>query len=77
MPLLQEYFYNDMARLRAVLGGSFVRATEADDRTVATLGDYYDADQPKYEVNELEGQAFLDALKDLAGSSPGSSKYSV
>jgi MoxR-like ATPase len=70
VPLLREYFYNDMARLRAVLGGGFVRAAEADERTVAALGDYYDADQPKYEVNELEGEAFLDALKDLAGSSP-------
>jgi 5-methylcytosine-specific restriction protein B len=68
VPLLQEYFYNDMARLRAVLGGGFVRAAEADERTAAALGDYYDADQPKYEVNELEGEAFLDALKDLAGS---------
>ncbi len=71
VPLLQEYFYNDMARLRAVLGGRFVRAAEADEKTVSALGDYYDADQPKYEVNELEGEAFLDALKELAGSSPG------
>jgi 5-methylcytosine-specific restriction protein B len=70
VPLLQEYFYNDMARLRAVLGDKFVRAAEADEKTVAALGDYYDADQPKYEVNNLEGETFLNALKELAGSPP-------
>jgi hypothetical protein len=70
VPLLQEYFYNDMARLRAVLGDKFMRAAEADEKTVAALGDYYHDDQPKYEVNNLEGETFLNALRELAGSPP-------
>ncbi|HEV2764388.1 MAG TPA: AAA family ATPase, partial [Pyrinomonadaceae bacterium] len=70
VPLLQEYFYDDLARLRSVLGDRFVRALEVDSKTVAALGDYYDGDQPKYEVNELDGDEFLGALRELCGSSP-------
>lgn len=70
VPLLQEYFYNDLVRLKLVLGDRFVRALEVDGQTSAALGDYSAGDQPKYEVSELDGDAFLGALKELCGSQP-------
>jgi hypothetical protein len=45
-----------------------VRALEVDDATRSALGDYYDSDQPEYEVNHLEGDAFINALKGLSGT---------
>ncbi len=67
VPLLQEYFYNDGERLRAVLGKDFVVEQKADDTTRAALGDLYD-DTPRYEIKALDGTAFLDALRRLAGA---------
>jgi predicted RNA-binding protein with PUA-like domain len=65
VPLLQEYFYNDTARLRRILGGEFVRALEADEATRGALGDYYDGDHVTYEVTVLQGDTFLSALRNL------------
>jgi hypothetical protein len=62
VPLLQEYFYNDMTRLRSVLGDKFVKPIDVDPATRAALGDYYDGDQPKFEITHLTGEAFVKAL---------------
>lgn len=67
VPLLQEYFYNDGERLRAVLGPSFVRRTRVSRATAAALGELYDAEQPPHEVVRLEGASFLEALREMAG----------
>ena len=67
VPLLQEYFYNDGERLQAVLGDQFVRRVETGEATTAALGEWYDSETPKYEVVELDGDSFLEALRRLAG----------
>ncbi|MCL5110976.1 MAG: EVE domain-containing protein [Chloroflexi bacterium] len=66
LPLLQEYFYNDGARLRAVLGDKFVRPLVPDKPTQAALGDLYEPDSPRYEVVQLPDDEFLAALRAIA-----------
>ena len=66
VPLLQEYFYNDSERLRAVIGDKFMRTITVDDSTSRALGDLYDAEQSKYEIRVMESGEFLDALRELA-----------
>ncbi len=67
VPLLQEYFYNDMERLRAVLGEGFVRRVTVDPLAQQLLGDLWDADTQRYELAHLDPNAFVAALKTLAG----------
>jgi 5-methylcytosine-specific restriction enzyme B len=67
VPLLQEYFYNDMTRLRLVLGDRFVQPLQVDAATRATLGDYYDSEQPKYEVSKLDVDTFIKTLQETFG----------
>lgn len=66
VPLLQEYFYNDGARLRAVLGARFVKTAGGDSAAPAEFD--FDPERVRYEIEVLEGEAFLDALKALAGT---------
>ncbi len=66
VPLLQEYFYGDGDRLKAVLGGDFMRAVTPDADTRAVLGGAYEEDA-RYEVQWLEGESFRTALRRLAG----------
>jgi len=68
VPLLQEYFYNDGGRLRAVLGDGFVKKSGASTEVAKALGDFYDAEAAKYEIVPLQGDKFLDALKQLVGA---------
>jgi 5-methylcytosine-specific restriction protein B len=67
VPLLQEYFYNDGERLRAVLGKDFVIPAGVSESAAAALGDLYDPESLKYTIATLQGNAFLNALKQLAG----------
>lgn len=67
VPLLQEYFYNDGERLQAVLGDQFVRASAPEQETATALGDWLDPDAPTYEFVALTDEAFVAALKKLAG----------
>jgi 5-methylcytosine-specific restriction protein B len=68
VPLLQEYFYNDGERLKAVIGGKFVQPVKMSKAASAALRELYDAEQPPYEVVELQGEEFLNALRALAGA---------
>jgi 5-methylcytosine-specific restriction protein B len=74
VPLLQEYFYNDHERLRTALGDKFVRRADVSDATRSALGELYDAEQPPHEIAQLEGEAFLDALRELAGAGGASAQ---
>jgi 5-methylcytosine-specific restriction enzyme B len=67
VPLLQEYFYNDGERLRAVIGDKFMRPVSVDEATRRRLGDLYDAEQTKYEIRMTDGGEFLSAMRELAG----------
>jgi predicted RNA-binding protein with PUA-like domain len=66
VPLLQEYFYNDGERLRAVLGDDFVKRTQVSQGAASALGDLHDPEAPKYEVVGLDGDEFIRALQGLA-----------
>ena len=66
VPLLQEYFYHDGERLQAVLGKEFVRESALDPETQAALGALSE-EGTRYEIQMLEGEAFLAALGGLAG----------
>jgi 5-methylcytosine-specific restriction protein B len=70
VPLLQEYFYNDGERLRAVLGSDFVRPVQLSAEASKALGEAFDPDTPRCEVVMLSGEGFLNALRGLAGSAP-------
>jgi hypothetical protein len=66
VPLLQEYFYNDGERLRAVLGDAFVKPTQLTEDTASALRDLHDPEAAKYELVGLDGDAFVRALQRLA-----------
>jgi 5-methylcytosine-specific restriction endonuclease McrBC GTP-binding regulatory subunit McrB len=65
IPLLQEYFYNDGERLRAVLGEEFVIPAEMDEHTKRAIGELYDPDEVRYEIARLTNDDFLTALGNL------------
>jgi 5-methylcytosine-specific restriction protein B len=65
VPLLQEFFYNDGERLRAVLGDEFVKRTQVSQGAASALGDLHDPEAPKYEVVGLDGDEFVRALQGL------------
>ena len=44
-----------------------LEACEVDAATRAALGDYYDGDQPEYEISHLTGEAFIKALGESFG----------
>jgi len=71
IPLLQEYFFNDGERLRAVLGTEFVKQVDVQPGTVKALGSLFDPDARKYEIVRLEGNEFIAALGHLAGKPSG------
>jgi len=70
VPLLQEYFYNDGERLRAVLGDDFVKQVEVSKSAAAALGDLYDSETAKLNIVELGGDELVAALQRLSGEAP-------
>ncbi len=68
MPLLQEYFYHDWDRLKAVVGDKFVTTVKIDEKTREALGDFCDSDR-QFEVHTYNaGPDFMAALASLASA---------
>jgi 5-methylcytosine-specific restriction protein B len=66
VPLLEEYFYGDGTRLRAILGPAFVQKTQIHVATQKALGELYDGDATRYDIVRMDGDAFVKALRELA-----------
>jgi hypothetical protein len=66
IPLLQEYFYQDSRRLKAVIGNAFMKKIEIDQKLESILSEFRDP-EPQYEIADLQDDDFIDALKKLAG----------
>jgi hypothetical protein len=62
IPLLQEYFYNDTERLRAVLGDAFFEKTPIDP----ALANFTDTHERWNLKNPLDKQTLLAALQQLS-----------
>lgn len=66
IPLLQEYFYNDGERLRAILD-DFVEPQDSSHSLFANPPETFDPDLVTYRIAELDGTLFIAALKKMAG----------
>ena len=64
VPLLQEYFYNDGERLRAVLGERFVLKLDLSDLS-SRFSELLDTDSPRYELKTLSHAELVSALSGL------------
>lgn len=61
VPLLQEYFYHDSKRLRAVIGDKFMQAIEIDATLKTSLSEFLDP-EIQYEIIDLQGDEFKNAM---------------
>jgi 5-methylcytosine-specific restriction protein B len=70
VPLLQEYFYNDGDRLRAVLGPDFVVRASPEAGLFDQAPEAFDLATGRHEIETFEGDddGFVAAMIKLAGS---------
>lgn len=70
VPLLQEFFYNDGARLQAVLGRDFVTESQIGAGLFDAGMDVVDFDQTRFALNTFPGDddRFIAALRKVAGA---------
>ena len=66
IPLLQEYFYHDSRRLKAVIGKEFMEEIAIDPNLKSLLSEFRDP-EPQYEIADLPDADFIAALTKLAG----------
>jgi len=66
IPLLQEYFYHNSEMRRVAIGEQFMPAMTVDLTLQKALGNFFPS-EPQYEIKELEGDEFINALLKLTG----------
>jgi hypothetical protein len=73
VPLLREYFYNDGARLRAVLGSAFVTTSTPPADLFENDVDLADLERGVVTVKDFSGDdaGFLSALQQIVGGQTG------
>ena len=79
VPLLQEYFYNDGERLKAVLGAAFVSEQKPYGKLFDAPPESFDADTPRYDIRQFDDddQGFLNALRTLSGVTSNTNETTV
>jgi hypothetical protein len=66
IPLLQEYFYHDSRRLKAVIGKEFMEEIAINPNLKSLLSEFRDP-EPQYEIADLPDDVeFIASLKKLA-----------
>lgn len=65
IPLLQEYFYHDGRRLKAVIGKEFMEEIAIAPNLKSLLSEFRDP-EPQYEIADLPDAEFVEALTKLA-----------
>ena len=63
IPLLQEYFYHDSKRLKAVIGSEFMQ--EIDTSDIPDILKEFRGMEAQYEIADLQGEDFRNALLKL------------
>jgi AAA domain (dynein-related subfamily) len=68
MPLLQEYFYNDNARLHAILGDDFLEKSQTSrDFTSTELEELVDVESDRYSIKAMDVDTLKQALLGFLG----------
>lgn len=72
VPLLQEYFYNDDARLREVLGKAFFEQDDLPQDIFENIPESLDVEQTRYRLKRYEhdDDGFLAALRAICQKAP-------
>jgi MoxR-like ATPase len=65
VPLLQEYFYHDSNRLKAVIGNEFMQVPDISD--IPDSLKEFRGNETQYEIAELQGDEFSAAILKLTG----------